>query len=149
MQLYLFGAIDAQGYQGRCAARGQIWLRKAQAELYKPGADMFPGDEDNGENGAWYCLSSLGLYSLSPGDLEYVFGSPRFSRVVINLDDVEKGRKLVIKADNNSPQNAVVQRVYWNNELIPAGANGISYDLLMGGGTLLFVMGPTRTGNVV
>eukprot|EP00662_Eupelagonemidae_sp_cell21_P010977 gene10977-60251_t len=31
------------------------------------GADMFAGDEDNGEMGAWFVLSALGVYALVPG----------------------------------------------------------------------------------
>ena len=49
-----------------CARRGQRHLRKAMLELYQPGPNMFSGDEDNGEMGAWFVLSALGLYSLAP-----------------------------------------------------------------------------------
>ena len=34
--------------EGACAAKGQYWLRRAQQTFYKPGVDMFAGDEDNG-----------------------------------------------------------------------------------------------------
>ena len=36
------------------------------------GRDFYAGDEDNGEQGAWYVLSSLGLYStkFTPGTTE-------------------------------------------------------------------------------
>ena len=34
------------------------------------GRDFYAGDEDNGEQGAWYVLSSLGLYSTTPGTTE-------------------------------------------------------------------------------
>lgn len=48
---------------------------------------MFPGDEDNGEMGAWYILSAIGLYNLSPGSDEFIFGSPLFNRVEIDISD--------------------------------------------------------------
>jgi putative alpha-1,2-mannosidase len=38
------------------------------------GLDFFAGDEDNGEMGSWAVLSSLGLYSVTPGTTQYVLG---------------------------------------------------------------------------
>ena len=34
-----------KGYADSCAARGQFWIRKTLLDLYKPTADMFPGEE--------------------------------------------------------------------------------------------------------
>jgi len=53
------------------------------------GRDFYAGDEDNGEQGAWYVLSSLGLYStkFTPGTTEYVLGSPVFRHVRISRAD--------------------------------------------------------------
>lgn len=147
--LYMFGAIDEQGYKGSCAARGQYWLRKTLSNMYFPGVNMFPGDEDNGENGAWYVLSSLGLYSLAPGSSQYVFGSPLFQKVTIALDtstssNHSETRQLVINAKNNAPGNPYVQNIYWNGILI--SGNGIEYETLMVGGELTFEMGPEPVG---
>ena len=41
------------------------------------------GDEDNGEMGAWFVLSALGLFSAVPGDDSLVLGSPIFRHVRI------------------------------------------------------------------
>ena len=41
------------------------------------------GDEDNGEQGAWFVLSALGLFSTVPGSLNLVLGSPIFRHVRI------------------------------------------------------------------
>ncbi|CAE7700473.1 unnamed protein product, partial [Symbiodinium microadriaticum] len=129
-----------------CAARGQYYLRKAMRELYKPNNNMFAGDEDNGEMGAWYVLSALGLYSLSPGTEDYVFGSPLFEKVTINLEG--NGRQhsmstptLVIEAVDNTAENVYVQSVSWNGQAVSLDSNSISYSELMKGGTLQFVMG--------
>ena len=48
------------------------------------GRDFYAGDEDNGEQGAWYALSALGLYVTTPGTTEYVLGSPVFRHVRIS-----------------------------------------------------------------
>lgn len=41
------------------------------------------GDEDNGEQGAWFVLSALGLFSTVPGSPDLVLGSPIFKHVRI------------------------------------------------------------------
>lgn len=160
--LYMFGAIDADGYRGSCARRGQYWLRKAMRTFYHSGVDMFSGDEDNGENGAWYILSALGLYALSPGTDEYVFGSPLFERVEILLDgdnesnsgkeyshgSGQKESSLVIEAVDNSAENVYVQVVWWNGKELSGGINSVSYRSLMEGGTLTFKMGPKPLSHV-
>ena len=44
---------------------------------------IFLGDEDNGEQGAWFVLSALGLFSTVPGSPHLVLGSPIFRHVRI------------------------------------------------------------------
>ena len=46
------------------------------------------GDEDNGEMSAWYVLSSIGLYALSPGSDAYTIGAPLFERVEIDISSL-------------------------------------------------------------
>lgn len=45
------------------------------------GEDFFAGDEDNGEQGAWFVLSALGLYPVTVGLPSYVLTSPIFPHV--------------------------------------------------------------------
>jgi putative alpha-1,2-mannosidase len=150
LYMYMHG-----GHKNTCAARGQYYIRKVLSELYTSGSDMFAGDEDNGEMGAWYVLSSLGLYSLSPGSNSYVLGSPAFGRVDLDISDNAAfgtaGRKqvplvdkktLTVVAENNSRENVYVQSVSWNGVPIAGAVNSIAYSSLAQGGTLTFVMGP-------
>merc|ERR1711959_81646 len=67
---------------GKCANQAQKWLRQSNS-LLKGGADMYPGDEDNGSMGAWFIMNMLGLYPLSPASGNYVVGSPMFAKVTI------------------------------------------------------------------
>jgi predicted alpha-1,2-mannosidase len=146
--LYMFGAVDpSSGYGGACASRGQFYLRKAMRELYSPTWDMFAGDEDNGEMGAWYVLSALGLYSLSPGTEDYVLGSPLFEQVTISLEGsgmqhTSAEATLVIEAVDNAAGNVYVQGVSWNGQALSRDTNSIKYSDLMKGGVLQFTMGP-------
>jgi hypothetical protein len=48
------------------------------------GTDFYAGDEDNGEQGAWFVLSALGFYSIVPGSVDYVITSPLFRHVRID-----------------------------------------------------------------
>jgi putative alpha-1,2-mannosidase len=50
------------------------WVRKVAEELYSP--NNLPGDEDNGEMGAWYVWATLGLYPHCPGKNEYTRFTP-------------------------------------------------------------------------
>jgi predicted alpha-1,2-mannosidase len=143
--LYMFGSIKPeQGVTSACASTGQYYLRKALTELYSPTDEMFAGDEDNGEMGAWYILTSLGLYSLSPGTEEYVLGSPLFQSVTISLEgngiETKFSESLVVQAHDNSAENVYVQGVKWNGT--PIGISSIKYSELMRGGVLEFQMGP-------
>ena len=64
-----------------CARRlGERAIREVLERAYGP--EHYAGDEDNGEMGAWYVLSALGLFDPAPGtDFGYVLGSPLFREV--------------------------------------------------------------------
>ncbi len=71
------------------------------------------GDEDNGEQSAWFLFSSLGFYPLVMGSGEYAIGSPLFKKATVRMDN---GRKLVVKAPENSDRNIYVQGVKVNGK---------------------------------
>lgn len=95
------------------------------------------GDEDNGEQSAWYLFSALGFYPLVMGSGEYAIGSPLFKKVTVRMDN---GRKLTVKAPKNSDKNIYVQGVKVNGKKWTSTA--LPHDVLAKGGTLEFDMGP-------
>lgn len=141
------------GYGSSCAHRGQYYIQKTVNELYTAGSDMFSGDEDNGEMGAWYVLSSLGLYGLSPGSGEVVLGAPSVARAKVDVSDLlcggtsqgtDEGKiYLIIETINGGGDNVYVQEVEWNGEKLPASTVGVPYSELVKGGSLTFHMGQT------
>lgn len=135
--LYMFNAVDPDGYTGLCAKKGQRYIRNALSSLYRADVNMFSGDEDNGEMASWYVLSALGLYALSPSSMDYVYGSPLFARVVVSFD---QGKVLIIEAKNNSKDNVFVSSIDWNDEPVLGSKHAMSYDLLKLGGKLTFHM---------
>jgi predicted alpha-1,2-mannosidase len=125
-------------------AAGQPWktqekVREVLSRLYT-GSEIgqgYHGDEDNGEQSAWYLFSALGFYPLVMGSGEYAIGSPLFTKATVRMDN---GRTLVVEAPRNSAKNVYVQGVkvdgvHWNSTALP-------HRLLADGGTLKFDMGP-------
>jgi predicted alpha-1,2-mannosidase len=127
-----------------CASQGQYWLRKVMTELYKPGADMFCGDEDNGQMAAWYVLASMGIYSLAPGSTDMVLGAPLFAHMQVTVEGTNATIDIV--ANNQGPNNVYVQSVSWNGKNL--NGTTIPYVSLMEGGTLTFQMSDTPADTV-
>ncbi len=120
-------------------AKTQEKVREVLARLYT-GSEIgqgYHGDEDNGEQSAWYLFSSLGFYPLVMGSGEYAVGSPQFKKMTVHLDN---GRDLVVKAPRNSAENVYVQGLKVNGKAWTSTA--LPHKLIARGGVLEFDMGP-------
>lgn len=125
-------------------AAGEPWkaqqnVREVLSRLYT-GSEIgqgYHGDEDNGEQSAWYLFSALGFYPLVMGSGEYAIGSPLFTKATVHL---ENGRDLVVKAPKNSAKNVYVQGLKVNGKKWTT--TSLPHSLLAKGGTLEFDMGP-------
>ncbi|WP_445396986.1 GH92 family glycosyl hydrolase [Streptomyces sp. LE64] len=125
-------------------AAGQPWktqrtVREVLARLYTGSSigQGYHGDEDNGEQSAWYLFSALGFYPLAPGSGEYAVGSPLFTRATVRMDN---GRTLVVRAPANNARNVYVQGLTVNGR--PWHSTALPHALLAGGGEVEFTMGP-------
>ncbi len=118
--------------------KAQYWVREVMDKLYTPRPDGYCGDEDNGQTSAWYVFSAMGFYPVCPGSDQYIMGSPLFKSVTLNL---ENGKKVVIKAENNSVSNRYVESMALNGQ--PYTKNYITHDQLMNGATINFKMSAT------
>lgn len=114
----------------------QYHIREVMNKLYTSLPDGYCGDEDNGQTSAWYVLSALGFYPVTPATDEYVFGSPLFRKATISF---ENGNELLINAPENSAENIYVQAIKLNGRI--TGRNYIRHDELLNGGKLVFDMG--------
>ena len=120
---------------------GKAWktqekVNQILTEQYQNQPDGLSGNEDCGQMSAWYVLSSMGFYSVTPGMNYYAIGKPHFEKTIINL---ENGKKFKIVANNLSDENIYIQS---------ARLNGKDYDRsyllhqdIMNGGKLVFEMG--------
>lgn len=123
------------------AYAGQQWktaekVSYIQHNFYTDQPEGIIGNEDCGQMSAWHVLSALGLYQVNPSNGIFVFGSPRFEKVTINLPE---GKTFTVEAPAASKDNKYIQSVRLNGE--PYTKSYISYEDIMKGGTLSFEMG--------
>ncbi len=122
--------------------KAQYHLREVMDKLYLPTPDGYCGDEDNGQTSAWYVFSSLGFYPVTPGVDEYVIGSPLVQKAVVNL---ENGKKIEIKAQDNNKANRYVQSMKVNGK--KHNKNYLNYKDLLKGAKIQFSMGSEPATN--
>jgi predicted alpha-1,2-mannosidase len=79
--------------------------------MYSNNPDGMAGNEDCGQMSAWYVLSAIGFYAVDPASTHYVFGSPLFDRVALEL---AAGRTLVFEAKRQSPKSIYIESVELN-----------------------------------
>jgi predicted alpha-1,2-mannosidase len=120
----------------------QKWTRRICDEFYGTGPIHGYGrgqDEDQGQLGAWFVITSLGLFDvkgLTDSRPILQLGSPLFVKATIQLPEE---KTLIIETKNNSQDNVYVQSATFNGE--PVENCWLYRDELMQGGTLAFVMG--------
>jgi putative alpha-1,2-mannosidase len=85
------------------APKTQALVRRILDELYTDQPDGLSGNEDCGQMSAWYVMSAMGLYAVTPGVPEYHVIAPIFPRVVIHL---ENGKQFEILAPGNRQRQA-------------------------------------------
>jgi len=114
-------------------------------EQYSNQPDGLSGNEDCGQMSAWYVLSSMGFYSVTPGLKYYSIGKPHFSKAIINL---ENGNKFKVIANHISDKNSYIQSATLNG--IPFNQSFLYHDTIMQGGEIVFEMGnkPNRNWGV-
>lgn len=113
----------------------QMYVRKILDEFYKPTPDGLIGNEDCGQMSAWYILSALGFYPVSPGETTYALGSPLFKEARIRL---ENGKVFTVKAPSVSPANKYVRSAKINGRVLDRAF--IEHADIMSGGVLEFEM---------
>ena len=116
----------------------QQMVRKILSKLYKNTPDGIDGNEDCGQMSAWYVMSAMGIYAVTPGMDYYAIGSPLFDKVTFNL---ENGKKFEIVAHNNSEMNQYIQSVSLNGKLY--SKSYLKHGDIMNGGKVVFEMGDT------
>ncbi len=120
---------------------GQGWktqelVTRIMDELYSVNPDGYSGNEDCGQMSAWYVLSALGFYPVTPGSDYYVLGTPRFN-ATLNL---EGDKQFHIRAKRKTPESIYIQSVALNGT--PYTRSYITHFDIVNGGELVFELGP-------
>lgn len=110
--------------------------RQIMNDFYNNSPDGLIGNEDCGQMSAWYIMSAMGFYSVTPGSDLFAIGSPLFDEVKIKL---ENGKTFVIKAEKQSHKNTYIQSAMLNGNPYPKSF--FRYQDLKNGGELKFTMG--------
>ena len=128
----------------------QHWAREIMNHYYGDDPyDGWPGDEEQGQMGAWFVMSAMGLFEMDGGGSMkpfYEIGSPLFKKITIHLDNnYYSGKKFVIEAKHVSNKNQYVQSAKLDgNDL---NQPWFYHDDLVDGGTLALEMGPNPNKN--
>ena len=104
-------------------------------EFYPNNPDGLIGNEDCGQMSAWYVLSALGFYPVTPGSTDYIIGSPNVKSAKMNL---ENGKTFEIIAENQSKENIYIQSIQLNGE--EYNKSFITHHDIKDGGKLVFEM---------
>lgn len=105
--------------------------------------DGWQGDEDEGQMGAWFVMSALGLFEMNGGVTdhpEFDLTSPLFPKAVVHLDSLYgEGKTFTITAKNNSKENIYIQSASLNGK--PLHKAKLKWSDVIKGGELVFEMG--------
>ena len=114
----------------------QEHVRRIMEEQYLDRAAGIAGNDDCGQMSAWYVMSALGFYSVSPGTPVYQIGTPLFDLAVIHPPG---GRAFRIEARGASSGKQYIQSATLNGK--PLTRTWISHQEIVEGGLLVFQMG--------
>jgi putative alpha-1,2-mannosidase len=91
----------------------QSYINRILKDEYSASPDGLAGNEDCGQMSAWYVMSSLGIYTIQPGQTQYQIGLPQFEKITINL---ENGKHFIITNSGTgiSSQDAYLQGMTLN-----------------------------------
>jgi predicted alpha-1,2-mannosidase len=114
--------------------KGQGYLDYIMQNFYTNEPDGIIGNEDCGQMSAWYVMSALGFYQVSPGIPVYTLGRPMVNKASMHV----KGGIFEIVATNNNPANKYVKEVKLNGKVLETPF--ISHSDIINGGKLEFIM---------
>ncbi|MBT0327155.1 glycoside hydrolase family 92 protein [Vibrio campbellii] len=115
--------------------KAQEYLDQVYDQFYKPTPDGIIGNEDVGQMSAWYLMSALGFYQISPTDPTYSIGRPIFDKATVDIGSAT----FTVTAENNGPDNMEIKEVTINGKPLDV-YNTFQHSEFKAGGQLHFVM---------
>ncbi len=103
--------------------------------LYSNKQDGLCGNEDMGQMSAWFVFSAMGFYPVNPAEGKYIFGTPLFREICLDLPN---SKRFSIRAINLSSKNIYIEKITLNGEDIEQGY--ITHQQILDGASLEFYM---------
>ena len=116
----------------------QSHVHQIMNSLYKNSSDGLIGNDDAGQMSAWYVMSALGFYPVTPGTPRYSIGTPHFDDVTVRSGG---GKTLHIVARGAEEGKYYIRSVRLNGVLLHR--NYLLHSEVIGGGELVFEMSDT------
>ncbi|MHC1780595.1 MAG: GH92 family glycosyl hydrolase [Bacteroidales bacterium] len=113
----------------------QMRVRQIMDDFFTSKPDGLSGNEDCGQMSAWLVMSAMGFYPVTPGNPEYIIGTPWFPKVKINL---ENGKSFTIEAKNLTKRGMYIKGATLNGEAY--NKSFLSHKTIMEGGSIVFQM---------
>ena len=104
-------------------------------ELYTDQPDGLCGNEDCGQMSAWYVMSAMGFFPVTPASGMFIIGVPHFEEMTLNF---ENGKRFKIIAKNLSHDNKYIASVKLNGK--PLTRSYLYCEEVLNGGKLEFTM---------
>jgi len=117
------------------AWKAQQQIRSLLDRLYFDRPDGLPGNDDCGQMSAWYVMSALGFYPVTPGVPIYEIGTPLFDQATIELPG---GKTFRIVAKGASEGKIYISSATLNGK--PLSRFWIRHAEIVRGGDLVFQM---------
>nr|WP_315399265.1 GH92 family glycosyl hydrolase [uncultured Sphingobacterium sp.] len=122
----------------------QKWVRAICNEFY--GTEAIHGygfgqDEDQGQLGAWYVMSSIGLFdvrSLTGENPSFQVGAPLFDRITISLPKTLRKNKFEIEVKNQDTSRIYLDQIQLNGKIL--SAQELPFQDLVKGGKMSIVL---------
>jgi predicted alpha-1,2-mannosidase len=116
-------------------AKTQLRVHDIMVKDYRNAPDGLIGNDDAGQMSAWYVISALGFYAVTPGTPRYSIGTPHFNDLTLN---VGHGRQLHIQAKGAESGKFYIHSIRLNGTLI--NRTYLLHSEIIRGGQLVFEM---------
>jgi predicted alpha-1,2-mannosidase len=116
--------------------KAQQRIHQVIHEMYQDDPNGLAGNEDCGQMSAWYVMSALGFYMVTPASNEYVIGTPLFPEAILHL---ENGKTFSVRAKSVSDKDFYIRSASLNGKAYDKAC--FSQSILAAGGLLSFSMG--------
>lgn len=125
---YLYDYVGA-------ACQTQKHVHEITIAQYKDQPDGMSGNDDAGQMSAWYLLSALGFYPVTPGIPAYEIGTPHFADATLHLPG---GKQFHIVAHGLASDAPYIRSATLNGR--PFNRFWLKHDEIVAGGELVFQM---------